>query len=107
MFTSLFSRQSVVGEGVNWSANPTEDPVLDEYRALIKSVREGLGVNTIAEMTDACMFAIAARMSAYSGLRFKFDWALRKPQKSLLPERLEFGKLPIDPLPVSGEYKII
>ena len=107
MFTSLFSRQSVVGEGVNWSANPTEDPVLDEYRALIKSVRDGLGVNTIAEMTDACMFAIAARMSAYSGLRFKFDWALRKPQKSLLPERLEFGKLPIDPLPVSGEYKII
>jgi len=32
---------------------------------------------------------------------------LRKPKKSLLPENLKFGKLPIEPLPISGEYKII
>ena len=104
--TSLFASQTITGT-VNWTAPRAEDPVLDEYRALVKSAREGLGVNTIAEMTDACMYAIAARMSAYSGLRFKFEWALRKPKKSLLPQNLQFGKLPIDPLPIAGEYKIL
>ena len=86
---------------------PYEDPIFEEYRTLVKSVRDGSAINTIAEMTDACMYAISARMSAYSGLKFKFDWALRKPKKSLLPENLKFGKLPIEPLAISGEYKII
>ncbi len=106
METSLFSKQTIRGE-VNWQAPQAQDPIFDEYRTLVKSTREGLGINTIAEMTDACMYAISARMSAYSGLKFKFDWALRKPQKSLLPENLKFGKLPIEPLPISGEYKIL
>ena len=106
MQTSLFSKQTIHGE-VNWQAPQSPDPLLDEYRTLVKSVREGTSVNTIAEMTDACMYAISARMSAYSGLKFKFDWALRKPKKSLLPENLKFGKLPIEPLAISGEYKIL
>ena len=106
MTTSLFGRQSISG-AVNWTAPQAQDPVLEEYRALVKSAREGLGVNTIAETTDSCMYAISARMSAYSGLRFKFDWALRKPKKSLLPPNLKFGKLPIAPLPIAGKYRIL
>ncbi len=104
--TSLFSKQTIRG-AVNWQAPQSVDPIFEEYRTLVKSTRENLAINTIAEMTDACMYAISARMSAYSGLKFKFDWALRKPKKSLLPENLKFGKLPIDPLPISGEYKIL
>lgn len=104
--TSLFSEETITGE-VNWRSKPVEDPVLVEYRTLLESVRNSEPVNTIAEMTDACMYAISARMSAYSGLRFKFDWALRRPQKSLMPQNLEFGKLPIDPLPISGQYRIL
>ncbi|MBE6413648.1 MAG: Gfo/Idh/MocA family oxidoreductase [Verrucomicrobiaceae bacterium] len=106
METSLFSKQLIRGKN-NWQSPQVEDPIFEEYRTLVKSAREGLAINTIAEMTDACMYAISARMSAYSGLKFKFDWALRKPKKSLLPENLKFGKLPIEPLPISGEYKII
>ena len=106
METSLFSKQQIRG-AVNWETNPIDDPLEEEYSVLVNAVRENKPINTIAEMTDACMYAISARMSAYSGMRFKFDWALRKPRKSLLPENLKFGKLPIDPLPISGEYRIL
>lgn len=106
MQTSLFSAQTITG-AVNWRANPIEDPVLEEYRVLLDSVKNSRAVNTIDEMTDACMYAIAARMSAYSGLRFKFDWALRRPKVPLLPAELRFGKKPIDELPVAGKYRIL
>ena len=106
MQTSLFSAQTITG-AVNWRANPVEDPVLEEYRVLLDSVKNSRAINTIDEMTDACMYAIAARMSAYSGLRFKFDWALRRPKQPLLPAELRFGKKPIDALPIAGKYRIL
>lgn len=104
--TSLFSNQTIRGEK-NWTSAPPRDPVEEEYRCLVNSVRNSDAVNMIAETTDSCMLAIASRMSAYSGLRFKFEWALRKPKTSLMPQKLQFGKLPIAPLAMAEEYRII
>lgn len=77
------------------------------HRTLLKSVRNGEAVNTMKTMTDSSMLAIAGRLSAYSGLRFKYKWAKLRSKESLFDGKLEFGKKPIAPLPVPGEYKLV
>ena len=104
--TNLFSGQQIRGEN-NWVAGESPDPALEMHRTLLKSVRNGEAVNTMKAMTDSSMLAIAGRLSAYSGLRFKYKWAKLRSKESLLNEKLEFGKKTIAPLPVPGEYKLV
>lgn len=104
--TNLFSGQQIRGEN-NWIAGESPDPAIEMHRTLLKSVRNGEAVNTMKTMTDSSMLAIAGRLSAYSGLRFKYKWAKLRSKESLFDGKLEFGKKPIAPLPVPGEYKLV
>ena len=96
--TNLFSGQQIRGEN-NWIAGESPDPAIEMHRTLLKSVRNGEAVNTMKTMTDSSMLAIAGRLSAYSGLRFKYKWAKLRSKESLFDGKLELVKKPISPMP--------
>lgn len=104
--TNLFARHKIRGK-VNWDAPESPDPVVQEHRELLLSIRNSKPINTITESTDSAMLGVAGRLSAYSGKKFKYNWAKLRSRESLMPKNLKFGKLPIAPLAVAGEYKLI
>ncbi len=104
MHTNLFTKQYIDGENA-WVAPQSPDPAILQHKTLLKSVREGLGENSIDQMTDSAMLAISARISAYTGLRFKYAWAEKKSQESFEPKNLQLGKTPIAPLATPGKYR--
>ncbi len=83
---------------------PEKSPqcLVEEHKFLLDAIRAGRAVNRLALLTDSTMYAIAGRMSAFSGKKFKFDWALSKSAENLCPEKFEFGKKAITPIPVPG-----
>ncbi len=104
--TSLFSRQTMRGK-VNWTYDDAPDCIVEEYGEFLRSVRGGAALNTVAESTDSAMMAVAGRLSAYSGLKFKYEWAKRRSNESLFPKELKFGRMPVAALPVPGKYKLV
>ena len=80
----------------------------EEHRFLLDAIREGRHVNKINQLVNSTLLAIAGRMSAYSGKKFKFDWVLAKSQESFCPEKIELGKrMPWNGVPVPGKYKLV
>ena len=92
---------------VNWTYDDAPDCIVEEYGEFLRSVRGGAALNTVAESTDSAMMAVAGRLSAYSGLKFKYEWAKRRSNDSLFPKELKFGRMPVAALPVPGKYKLV
>ncbi len=78
-----------------------------EHKFLLDSIRNGTRVNTLKTMVNSCLVAIAGRMSAFSGQKFKYGWVLAKSKESLAPKQWGFGKKPIEGVPVPGKTKLI
>ena len=104
--TNMFGETFIRGEK-NWIAKRPPEPVVQLHKELVESVRGSLGVNQIDSATDSSMMAVAGRLSAYSGRRFRYSWAELKSRESLMPAKLEFGRLPVAPLAVPGKYKLV
>lgn len=107
--TNLFSHQRITdrrGREIWRAPRVGEDPSLTEARELVESVLQGKAVNTLEEMTRSTMLAVAGRMSAYSGVRFRYKFLERKSAENLFDGRLEWGKKPVAPLPVPGKYRL-
>ena len=77
------------------------------FSELLDSIERAKAINTIDEVLDSNMLAISGRLSAYSGIKFKYDWAEKRSKESLVPNDLKFGKLPVAPLAVPGKYKLV
>lgn len=104
--TNLFTRQTIRGK-INWTAPDAPNCILQQHRELLKSVRNAEPINTVEELTNVTMMAIAGRISAYSGMKFKYGWARNASKENFFPKDLKFGKKPIEPLAVPGEYKLV
>ena len=78
-----------------------------EHKFLLDAIREGRKVNTLKTLVNSTLLAIAGRMSAFSGKKFKFEWMMRKSQENLMPEKIAFVKNPIAGVPVPGKYKLV
>ena len=60
------------------------------------------------------MVAIAGRMSAFSGKRFKYEWMEKKSKENIVPKSIDFNaktqdlgiKNPVS-VPVPGKYALI
>lgn len=90
-----------------WKAPSSREALVQEHANLLAAIRSGQYINTLNPLINATLTAITGRMSAYSGLEFKFDWALSKSRESLMPKELKFGKNPISPIPVPGKNQLV
>ncbi len=78
-----------------------------EHKFLLDHIRAGKHVNTLKTLVNSTLLAIAGRMSAFSGKKFKFEWMMRRSKENLVPEKMGFYKNPVAGVPVPGKYKLI
>ncbi len=83
------------------------NPYVQEHVDLIKSIREGAGLNEGVQVAESTMCAIMGRMSAYTGRALKWDWAMKASKLDLSPPQYEFGDLPVRPVAVPGKTRLI
>ncbi len=82
--------------------------MVEEHAFLLDAVRKGKHVNKLDQLVNSTLLAIAGRMSAYSGKKFKFDWVLAKSKESFLPEKFDLKqKMPWKGVPVPGKYELV
>ena len=78
-----------------------------EHKFLLDHIRAGKQVNTLKTLVNSTLLAIAGRMSAFSGKKFKFEWMMRKSKENLVPEKMGFYKNPVAGVPVPGKYRLV
>ena len=78
-----------------------------QFENLIGSIRNGEPINECRRIAETTMTLILGRMSAYTGRALRYDWAIHASRLDLSPEKLEFGPLPVAPVAVPGQTKLI
>ena len=78
-----------------------------EHKYLLDSIRSGQRLNTLKPLIHSNLVAIAGRMSAYTGQKFKYGWMQAKSHESLALAEEKFGKKAIEPVPVPGKNKLV
>lgn len=81
-------------------------PYVQEHTDLITSIREGKPLNEAKQIAESSLTAIMGRMSAYTGQEITWDQAMNS-KESLMPEKLEFGPLPVSPVAVPGKTQFV
>ncbi len=77
------------------------NPYVQEHADLIASIEAGQPLNEADQVADATLTAILGREAAYTGRRITWDEILAS-DLDLTPQRLEFGPVPIRPVPRPG-----
>ena len=89
---------------------PSGNDMVREHRCLLESVRKGSPVNYGQVLADATMTTLMMTMSAYSGRRVTKKFILEKSNWQFGPsyDEMSLGmKLPIQPVPIPGEFKLV
>jgi predicted dehydrogenase len=58
-----------------------------EHNDLVKSIRDGKPLNEGVRIAESTLTAIGARMSAYTGRSFKWEWLLNASKLDLVPKQ--------------------
>jgi predicted dehydrogenase len=85
------------------SPNPYEQ----EHADLIQSIRNGRPLNEGKRVAESTMTAIMGRISAYTGRALQWDWVMNASKLDLSPPSYEFADLPVKPVAVPGQSKLI
>ncbi|NNE92393.1 MAG: Gfo/Idh/MocA family oxidoreductase [Verrucomicrobiales bacterium] len=85
---------------------PKDIPYQLEHDALFRSIRQGEPINNGDYMVKSTMMAIMGRLAGYTGKTVSWEQAWNS-KEDLRPPRYEFGDLPIPPVAVPGETKLI
>ena len=83
------------------------NPYVQEHVDLIASIRRGRPLNEGRQVAESTLTAIMGRMSAYTGREVSWDWVLNASELDLTPPAYELGDLPVEPVAVPGETKLI
>ena len=83
---------------------PKNDMYQQEHNELFASIRAGKPLNDGVRMANSTMIAIMGRMAAYTGQMITWDQAINS-KESLVPANLEWGSLPMPPVPMPGKTK--
>jgi myo-inositol 2-dehydrogenase / D-chiro-inositol 1-dehydrogenase len=95
-------------EGPNtFQSRRSHNPYVQEHADLIRSIREGTALNEGLQVAESSLTAIIGRMSAYTGKVVDWDWAIKESKLDMRPTKLEFGPLPVSPIPVQGQTPLI
>jgi len=79
---------------------------VQEHADLIESIRAGQPLNEAKRIAESCLTAIMGRMSAYTGQEITWEQALNS-KENLMPEKLEFGPMPVAPVAMPGKTPFI
>jgi predicted dehydrogenase len=82
------------------------NPYVQEHADLVRSIREGTPLNEGRQIAESTLTAIMGRMSAYTGQAVTWEQALQS-RLDLMPKRLEFGPMAVDPVAVPGKTPLV
>ena len=80
---------------------------IEQCANLIKSIRSDKPINEGKRIAESTMTVIMGRMSAYTGRALSWKWAMNASKLDLSPAKYEMGDLPVRPVAVPGETKLI
>jgi len=101
------------GRAVIKGANAAEigwdeyDPCLTQHADQMAAIRQGKRLNEGKRIAESSLTAIMGRMSAYTGRALKWDWAMKASKLDLTPPAYEFGDLPMPPVAIPGQTKLM
>jgi myo-inositol 2-dehydrogenase/D-chiro-inositol 1-dehydrogenase len=100
-------RYTITGQAP-WRMSREQDnnPYVQEHTDLIASIRAAKPINELKNVSESTLTAIMGRMSAYTGKVVTWEQALNS-KESLVPEKLEWGSMPVPPIAVPGETPLI
>jgi predicted dehydrogenase len=78
-----------------------------QFENLIRSIRNGEGLNECKRLAESTMTVILGRMSAYTGRAMKYNWALKSSKVDLTPDALELGDRPVGPIAMPGKTPLL
>jgi len=81
--------------------------LVQEHTDLINSIRNGKPINEAKQLAESSLTVIMGRMSAYTGRPLKWDWVMNASKLDLRPEKYELGDLPVRPIAIPGQTKLI
>lgn len=91
--------------GDRWRFQGTDpNPYEQEHRDLIESIRAGNPINEAQAVAESTLTGIIGRECVYSGKAVSWDDMLNS-ERRLGPAKYEFGPLPVDPVPLPGQYR--
>ncbi|HSI72769.1 MAG TPA: Gfo/Idh/MocA family oxidoreductase [Fimbriimonas sp.] len=82
------------------------NPYMLEHRDLIASIRAGKPLNEGRRIAETTLTAIMGRMAGYTGKVVTWDQAMSS-QQNLMPEKLEFGPVPMIAVPMPGKTPLV
>jgi len=83
------------------------NPYIQEHADLIASIRRGRPLNEGIQIAESTLTAIMGRISAYTGREIQWPWVRHASQLDLTPPRYEFGDLPVGPVAMPGQTKLV
>lgn len=101
------SQYVITGDSA-YKFDPSKDnkPYVQEHMDLIESIREGRPINELKQVAESTLTAIMGRMSAYTGKAVTWEQALNSKEE-LVPKELAFGPMPVPPVAVPGQTKLV
>ena len=95
-------------DGKEWryEGEGPDDMYQNEHDALFAAIRKGEPLNDGDYMCKSTLLAILGRMSAYTGKTLTWEQAMNSAQ-DLGPGKLEWGDVPMNPIPVPGFTEFI
>jgi predicted dehydrogenase len=80
---------------------------VQEHGDLIASIRASEPLNEARQVAETCLSAIMARMSAYTGKKVTWDFAMNESKLDLMRDVTAFGDMPVDEVAVPGKTPLI
>jgi len=72
---------------------------IHEHTDFVASIRAGTPLNESQNVADSTLMALMGQLSAYTGKKVTWDWALNESQLDLTPASYETGEIPPTPIP--------
>jgi predicted dehydrogenase len=85
----------------------SNDPYVVEHTDLIQSIRSGNPINELKNVAESTLTAIMGRMSAYTGKKVTWDFALNSKLDTMPKDLSRDMKLEEPPVPVPGKTPLI
>ena len=99
-------RYAITGKQRWQFSGKDNNPYVQEHTDLIASIRAGKPFNELKNVAEGTMTAIMGRMSAYTGKAVSWDQALNSQEK-LGPDKVDWGDLPVPPVAIPGQTKLV
>ncbi len=101
------SHYVIMGDNAyNFDPDKDNKPYVQEHTDLIESIRSGNPYNELKQVAESTLTAIMGRMSAYTGKAVTWDQALNS-KEDLMPSALAFGPIPVPPVAIPGQTKLV